>query len=93
MKKTRNGTPLLRNAVADVRIGNAIRYGAMTYNDESAAAGAVVMMLKGGNSSEVIKNVKDRIKKACVASGIQQTENKEDYKQRKGECILLFKVG
>ena len=62
VKNTSNGTPLLINDVADVRIGNAIRYGAMTYNDEGEAAGAVVMMLKGGNSSEVIENVKDRIK-------------------------------
>lgn len=61
VKNTGNGTPLLINDVADVRIGSAIRYGAMTYNDEGEAAGAVVMMLKGGNSSEVIKNVKERI--------------------------------
>ncbi len=62
VKNTENGTPLLINDVADVRIGKAIRYGAMTYNDEGEAAGAVVMMLKGGNSNEVIKNVKERIK-------------------------------
>lgn len=62
VKSTSNGTPLLLKDVADVRIGNAIRYGAMTYNDEGEAAGAVVMMLKGGNSNEVIKNVKERIK-------------------------------
>ncbi len=62
VKNTSNGTPLLINDVADVRIGSAIRYGAMTYNDEGEAAGAVVMMLKGGNSSEVIENVKKRIK-------------------------------
>ena len=62
VKSTSNGTPLLINEVADVRIGNAVRYGAMTYNDEGEAAGAVVMMLKGDNSSAVIKNVKERIK-------------------------------
>ena len=61
VKNTSNGTPLLINDVAEVKIGNAIRYGAMTYNDEGEVAGAVVMMLKGGNSSEVIKNVKERI--------------------------------
>lgn len=61
VKNTTNGTPLLINDVAEVKIGNAIRYGAMTYNDEGEAAGAVVMMLKGGNSSEVIKSVKERI--------------------------------
>jgi len=61
VKNIANGTPLLINQVAEVRIGSAIRYGAMTYNDEGEVAGAVVMMLKGGNSNEVIKNVKERI--------------------------------
>jgi cobalt-zinc-cadmium resistance protein CzcA len=62
VKSTSNGTPLYISDVADVRIGNAIRYGAMTYNDEGETTGAVVMMLKGSNSNEVIKNVKERIK-------------------------------
>ncbi len=61
VKNTANGTPLLINDVAEVRIGSAVRYGGMTYNDEGEAAGAVVMMLKGGNSNDVIKNVKERI--------------------------------
>ncbi len=61
VKNTSNGTPLLINDVADVRIGSAVRYGGMTYNDEGEAAGAVVMMLKGENSSAVIENVKERI--------------------------------
>ncbi len=61
VKNTANGTPLLINDVAEVRIGSATRYGAMSYNDEGEAAGAVVMMLKGGNSSQVIDNVKERI--------------------------------
>ena len=61
IKKTSNGTPLLINDVAEVRIGAAIRYGAMTYNDEGEVTGGVVMMLKGENSNEVIKNVKERI--------------------------------
>lgn len=61
VKNTGNGTPLLIKHIADVRIGQAIRYGTMTYNDEGEVAGAVVMMLKGGNSSEVIKNVKAQI--------------------------------
>lgn len=61
VKNTANGTPLLINDVADVRIGSATRYGALTYNDEGEAAGAVVMMLKGGNSNQVINNVKERI--------------------------------
>ena len=61
VKNTSEGIPILINDVAEVKIGNAIRYGAMTYNDEGECVGAVVMMLKGENSNEVIKNVKDRI--------------------------------
>jgi cobalt-zinc-cadmium resistance protein CzcA len=56
-----DGSPLFIKDVADVRTGYATRYGAMCYNDEGEVAGAVVMMLKGANSSEVIKNVKERI--------------------------------
>lgn len=61
IKNTSEGTPLLIKDVADVRYGHATRYGAMCYNDKGEVAGAVVMMLKGENSSEVIKNIKNRI--------------------------------
>ncbi|MCQ6959262.1 CusA/CzcA family heavy metal efflux RND transporter [Mucilaginibacter aquariorum] len=61
IKNTSDGSPLFIKDVADVKIGYATRYGAMCYNDEGEVAGAVVMMLKGANSSEVIKNVKERI--------------------------------
>lgn len=56
-----NGIPLFIRDVADVKIGEATRYGALCYNDEGEATGAIVMMLKGANSSEVIGNVKERI--------------------------------
>ncbi len=58
---TGSGTPILIRDVAEVTIGYATRYGAMTYNDEGEVSGAIVMMLKGANSNEVIKNVKERI--------------------------------
>lgn len=61
IKHINNGTPLFIRDVADIKIGNATRYGAMCFNDQGEVAGAVVMMLKGANSSEVIKNVKERI--------------------------------
>ena len=61
IKNNNNATPLFIRDVAEIKIGNAVRYGAMTYNDEGEVAGAVVMMLKGANSNEVIKNVKERI--------------------------------
>ncbi len=62
IKSTSNGTPLFIKDVADVKIGYATRYGAMCYNDKGEVSGAVVMMLKGSNSSDVIKNVKERVK-------------------------------
>jgi cobalt-zinc-cadmium resistance protein CzcA len=61
IKSTKTGTPLFIRDVADIKIGSATRFGAMCYNDKGEVAGAVVMMLKGANSSEVIKNVKERI--------------------------------
>lgn len=62
VKKLANGMPVLMRDVASIGLGFATRYGAMCYNDQGEVAGAVVMMLKGENSSEVIKNVKARIK-------------------------------
>jgi cobalt-zinc-cadmium resistance protein CzcA len=61
IKNTSNGTPLLIGDVADIHFGSATRYGAMCYNDKGEVAGAIVMMLKGENSSNVIKNVKERV--------------------------------
>ncbi|MBL7744883.1 MAG: CusA/CzcA family heavy metal efflux RND transporter [Chitinophagaceae bacterium] len=62
VKHTEAGIPVYIKDVADVRIGSAVRYGAMCFNDEGEVAGAVVMMLKGSNSSAVIKSVKEKIK-------------------------------
>ncbi|MEP7259376.1 MAG: CusA/CzcA family heavy metal efflux RND transporter, partial [Flavitalea sp.] len=61
VKNTSDGIPVFIKDIADVRIGHANRYGAMCFNDEGEVAGAVVMMLKGENSSKVIKAVKERI--------------------------------
>ena len=73
VKHTGNGTPLFIKDVAEVRLGNAIRYGAMTYNGEGEVAGAIVMMLKGANSSLVIKDVKDKIEqiKKILPEGVE----------------------
>ena len=61
VKSTASGTPLFIRDVAEVKIGYATRYGAMCFNDKGEVAGAVVLMLKGANSSQVIKNVKERV--------------------------------
>ncbi len=73
IKNLANGSPLFIKDVAEVKIGSAIRYGALTYNGTGEVAGAVVMMLKGANSSDVIKNVKQRIEliKETLPEGVQ----------------------
>jgi cobalt-zinc-cadmium resistance protein CzcA len=61
VKHTSSGIPVYIKDIAEVRIGAAVRYGALCFNDEGEVAGAIVMMLKGGNSSQVIKSVKERM--------------------------------
>jgi len=61
VKNLHNGIPLLIRDVAEVHLGAATRYGAMCFNKEGEVAGAVVMMLKGENSSVVIKRVKAKV--------------------------------
>lgn len=61
VKTNQDGSPVLIRHIADVRLGHAIRYGAMTRNDEGEVVGGLVLMLKGANSSKVIDNVKERI--------------------------------
>ncbi|WP_292010432.1 CusA/CzcA family heavy metal efflux RND transporter [Chryseobacterium sp.] len=60
---TQNGIPVLIKDVAEVKIGYATRYGAMTYNDTGEVSGAIVLMLKGENANEVITNIKQRLEK------------------------------
>ncbi len=68
-----SAVPLFIRDVAEIKIGTATRYGAMTYNDEGEAAGAIVMMLKGANSSEVIKAVKEKMEeiKKTLPEGLE----------------------
>jgi heavy metal efflux system protein len=61
IKNSANGSPIFIRDVAEIKIGYATRYGAMTYNDKGEVSGAIVMMLKDANSSQVIKEVKERI--------------------------------
>lgn len=56
-----NGIPILIKDVAEVRLGSAVRYGAMTYNGEKDAVGGVIMMLKGSNSAEVVDRIKEKL--------------------------------
>lgn len=59
--KNSGSAPIYVSDVAEVIFGNAIRYGALTYNGEVDAVGGVVMMLKGENSNEVVKRIKEKL--------------------------------
>ena len=67
IKQAAAGTPLLVRDVATVRMGHAVRYGALTRNGRGETVGGVVLMLKGASSENTIKNVKARV------AEIQQT--------------------
>lgn len=61
IRTNKGAAPLLIRDVAEVVIGSATRYGALTYNDQGEVSGAIVMMLKGANSNVVIKSIKEKI--------------------------------
>lgn len=61
IRNNSTGTPLLIQDVAEVKVGHAKRYGALCFNNDGEVAGAIVMMLKGANSSDVIQKVKARV--------------------------------
>ncbi|MBK7529049.1 MAG: CusA/CzcA family heavy metal efflux RND transporter [Sphingobacteriales bacterium] len=61
VKNTNGSIPIFIKDVAEVRFGSAVRYGALTYNGEVDAVGGVVMMLKGENSNEVVKRIKEKL--------------------------------
>lgn len=59
--KNANGLPIYVKNVAQVRYGHANRFGAITGNGEGEKVLGQVMMLKGGNSKQVINDVKNRV--------------------------------
>lgn len=58
-----NGLPITIHDVATVKIGSAPRFGGMTKDGKGEAVGGITLMLKGANSDEVTKLVKERIRK------------------------------
>lgn len=61
VKTSSTGVPVLIGHIADVRYGSAIRYGALNMAGIGEVTGGIVMMLKGGNSSQVVQRVKERM--------------------------------
>jgi cobalt-zinc-cadmium resistance protein CzcA len=92
VKEMPGGIPLFIKDVAEVRLGNATPYGAMTYDGKEQVSGAVVMMLKGANSNEVIKNVKSRIAQIqkTLPEGVMIDAFLDRTKMVKGAITTVF---
>jgi cobalt-zinc-cadmium resistance protein CzcA len=56
-----DGTPVLIKHLGEVRIGPALRFGAVTKHGEGEIVAGTVMMLTGANSREVVHAVKARL--------------------------------
>lgn len=61
IKNVTGSVPIFIKDVAKVQYGEAVRYGAMTYNGKKEVVGGIVMMLKGENSNEVVQRIKEKI--------------------------------
>jgi cobalt-zinc-cadmium resistance protein CzcA len=59
--KQAGGTPVYVRDVAEVRIGHAVRHGAVVLNGKREAVGGIVLMLRGGNAREVVQAVKNKV--------------------------------
>lgn len=54
-------TPIYLRDVADVRLGEEVRYGAMVKGGYTEAVGGIVMMIAGGNAKQVVGRIKERV--------------------------------
>src|SRR5262245_1921078 len=55
------GTPVYIHDVAEVQIGEEVRYGAMAKGGYTESVGGIVMMIAGGNAKEIVNRVKQRV--------------------------------
>lgn len=56
-----DGTPVLLDRVAEVKVGPALRYGVVTMHGQGEIAAGTVMMLIGQNSRQVVDDVKAKL--------------------------------
>jgi cobalt-zinc-cadmium resistance protein CzcA len=77
--KVNQGTPVLVRDVAQIELGSAIRYGALTQG-KSEAVGGIVFMLKGENSRNVVINIKEKL--AAVEAALPKGLMLEAYLDR-----------
>jgi len=59
--RAEDGTPVTVGDVADVRPGRAVRQGAVTRDGVGEAVAGMVIMLRGSNSREVVRKVKETL--------------------------------
>ncbi|MHB8879898.1 MAG: efflux RND transporter permease subunit [Thermodesulfovibrionales bacterium] len=59
---SQRGTPVYLGDVADIRPGSRYRLGGVTADGKGEAVQGLVLMLRGGNSREVVGAVKERVK-------------------------------
>ena len=59
--KESGGTPVFVRDVAEVRIGHAVRHGAVVLNGEREVVAGTVLMIRGGNARQVVEAVKTKV--------------------------------
>ncbi len=73
--KEERGIPVYVRDVAQVKIGPAVRQGALVKNGDTESTGGIVMMLRGGNAKEIVTRIKQRVDeinaKGMLPGGLQ----------------------
>lgn len=54
-------TPVFLRDVAEVKIGEEVRYGAMLKGSHTEAVGGIMMMIASGNAKEIVERIKGRV--------------------------------
>jgi cobalt-zinc-cadmium resistance protein CzcA len=60
--KSAGGTPTYLRDVAQVKVGEAVRMGAAMKNGKDECVGGIAMMLRGENSRDVVRRVKEKVR-------------------------------
>jgi cobalt-zinc-cadmium resistance protein CzcA len=85
--KNENGIPVFIKDIAKVKEGYASRFGALTKDGKGETVGGITLMLKGANSSDVMKKVHERV--AQVQENLPEGIELNPYLDR---SVLVEKV-
>ncbi|MCX5634681.1 MAG: CusA/CzcA family heavy metal efflux RND transporter [Planctomycetota bacterium] len=80
--KSHDGVPVFVKDVADVSAGHAIRQGLAIKDGKGETVGGVVLMLKGENSREVVKRVKDKVEEINASTVLPNRIKLKPYYDR-----------